>query len=435
MDFFTALALLQEQVHIFSVLAIALAVALAYYLAFHGRLHHLFDPLSWVLVFSSVTLTLLLILYLEDFISSSKVAWTLGVLVAFYGSFLLLETYERSSPRAQIVTNTVQMRPPERSALLMLLVVNSALWVVTYVFFGIPLFLESRLEQFAQGGGVGLLSRLTSGLDFVCLVMGMLSLRLGQGARLLGLLLVAQYIITAMLSGSKAALVSLLFAYYLVEACAQGRWDTRLKTSGGKLMLAGLVILSPIAVLIAKGVDGDTNAIVQLFTRVAAEGDAYILFYGGDLIDELARFDPIALLRPLLATFRLASPESMVNPGFEVVASVLGVDNPTAGPNSRLPIYLYFFYGWSGLALAPLLGIGLYASRRAVRRSFQSSPLHFSVQCSIYLLFTKVEVDPQLTVNGLVNLLIVFPILSLAALCHSRSGRCRVHAPGRRAAK
>lgn len=416
MDFFTALALLQEQVPFSVLLAIALGLALIYYGAFRGRVHHLFDPLGWVLAFSCVTLILLFVLQLQDLVPLSKALWTVSVLVVFYGSFLLFSGMDQRRRGRTAEPELPPMRAPGSAALLILLAVNTTLWLATYVFFGIPLFLDSRLEQFAQGGGVGLLSRLTSGLDFICLMMGMLSLRLGGRSRALGYMLVLESIVNALLSGSKSGLISLVFGYYLVEVGLQRRWNVRLRLSAGKLLLVSLIFMSPLAVLATKGGDGSTGVVEQLFTRVAAEGDGYVMFYANDLIDDLARFDPLALLRPLLVTFRLAPLETMVNPGYEVITAVLGIDSPTTGPNARLPVFLYFFYGWGGILLAVPLGAGLYLARRAVHRSTGRTALRFSFVCSIYVLCTKLEVDPQLTVNGLVNLLIVTPILGLVLL-------------------
>jgi len=185
------------------------------------------------------------------------------------------------------------------------------------------------------------------------------------------------------------------------------------------IVLFALVVVSPLLVIWIQNreLGGGLGATFQvLAVRIAAEGDPYAYFLGHDAIDAISRHDWLAPLRPVLAALRLDSPENSVNPGFEVIREVLGVDSPMAGPNSRLAIYLLYFYGFGGVVLAPLLGVALGAARNFLGGRVRRSPISFAVAAAVYVHFCRLEIDPQLTVAGLFGLALVLPIFWLASL-------------------
>jgi hypothetical protein len=178
--------------------------------------------------------------------------------------------------------------------------------------------------------------------------------------------------------------------------------------------LIALVLVTPLLVLfVQQGADG-AGVLQGLAYRIAAEGDAYAYFLGDDAIDRIARFDALALIRPVLAALRLVPIESALNPGFEIVTEVLGVESPTAGPNSRLPIYLLFFYGPYGIVLAPLLGMLLGAARNYVLACTRRAPVTYALAAASYYHLAKLEVDPQSAVGGLFAMLLAYPVIWLA---------------------
>jgi hypothetical protein len=240
-----------------------------------------------------------------------------------------------------------------------------------------------------------------------------------------------QYVISALLSGSKGSLLAALFAWYLARVYHVGGWHAVGKLPKTVIALIGVVALSPLLVIWVQNratVGGLGESLGLLAMRVAAEGDPYAYFLGGDAIDAIARHDWLAPLRPVLAALRLGSVEDSINPGFEIIREVLGVDVPEAGPNSRLAVYLLYFYGYGGIIIAPLLGMALGGVRNFLGRRIRSSPMSFAIAAAVYFHFCRLEVDPQLTVAGLFGLGLVLPIFWLAKL----AGGVRPRAPGTR---
>ena len=413
MDFFQALDVMFEDLNfLYFIVSVTFSV-LVYILVFKSYVVSFLDPLTYVLAFSSVALALLLILYNLNIVGLSKVVWTIGVLILFYGAFLIGESVW-GWRRVRLINHRPHVQRLDSGFMMMLFGVNLLLWIITYAFFGVPLFLESRLEQFSGGGGVGLIYRLTSGLEFITLMMAMMGVRRGGSVRFWALWLLGLAMVTSLLSGSKSALMNFVFAYYLSEVYAQRRFDVVINITKRQKLMISAVLVSPVLVLGVKSAAGlgpEMGVLAMLVTRIIAEGDGFVYFYGGDLIDDIARFDWFALFRPFLTTLRIVPVETAVNPGYEVITAVLGVDSPAAGPNSRLPIYLYFFYGYFGLILAPIFGFLLSVVRRSLRFGLTQPPIAFSYLASLYFLATKIEVDPQITLQGLVNLMLVSPIL------------------------
>ena len=411
MSFFEVLDLLFEESNAFEALGFLLAVLAIYFFIFRRRLHSLFDPMLYVLTLSAGATVLLLLMTQHGAVSSGKLAFVVTTLGLFYVGFL---TIDSSASRMQRVRPHLSAMPTvSGTTLAILFFANFTVLAVTYVFFGIPLFLESRLAQFSDSGGFGVLGRLTVGLEFSTLVLGFISLRQHSPSRRWGKAILLQFLISALLSGSKGSLITGLFAWYLSQVYFAGSWSPGPKLPRFMVRFLWLVLAAPLIVISVQSA-GDTGgpaAVLQrLATRIAAEGDGYAYFLGDDLIDRIARPDWIAPLRQVLVAFRLVPAETAVNPGYEVVAEVLSIESPSTGPNSRLPIYLLYFYGYGGIVIAPLLGMALGWARNRVARSSRMSPTSFALVAAAFLHVSRLEVDPQLTVSGLFGMALALPI-------------------------
>jgi hypothetical protein len=413
-DFFVALELLLEE-GIGWMLAPTLVITLlAYFLAFRRRIRSVLDPLAYTLLFSALTTVLLIALWLNGFVSLGKASFAIAALTLFFAGFLLSDNpaIGKSHPRHAGPSGVTS------AMLAVLFAVQLAILVTTYTLFGVPLFLESRLGAFVDSGGFGVLWRLTNGLEVATLILAFIVIRQGGHARAWGFANVLLFFVSAVLSGSKGALLIGLFSWYLAGVFQQRQWAVQGLATKKSLLALLTVFLAALFTLgvqyraVAAGV-GD---ILRLLTvRIAAEGDGYVYFFGHDLIDSLSKPDWLALVRPVLAALRIVPAETAVNPGFEVIGELLSIDAPTTGPNSRLPIYLLYFYGMGGLAIAPLLGLALGWARNSLLRASRRSAFQFSLLASVYFSMTKLEVDPQITVHGLLNLALAMPILYFAA--------------------
>jgi hypothetical protein len=160
MSIYDVLDVLLQESSLREALLLLLVVLLLYFIAFRRRFESVFDPLVYVLALSAVAQTLLLLMGLHELVSITKVVFVAGCLTLFYAGFLLVDT---SKPRVS-GHGPLSISSPSRhvasGTLVVLFLADLFVLGTTYTFFGVPLLLESRLSQFAESGGFGVLSRL-----------------------------------------------------------------------------------------------------------------------------------------------------------------------------------------------------------------------------------------------------------------------------------
>lgn len=428
MSFFDVLELLYEESGALEALFVFCAMLLLYFLTFRRRVHSPFDPLAFVLLLSACSTTILTLMTLHGAVSLEKYTFVVATLVLFYAGFLVADTSSMQKYKRRVISSSTSVHPISSLTLAVLFFANLVVLGITYVFFGIPLLLESRLAQFSESGGFGVLNRLAVGLEPVSLVMAFIALRQPRQGSWWAKAIVIQFVVAALLSGSKGSLLNGLFAWLFVSVFSQRTWSTEGRLPRPMVVFLILALLAPLGIVTVQGIDGTagvSNAAGMLLVRLAAEGDGYAYFLGNDLIDSVARRDWIAPLRQVLVALRIVGPETALNPGFEIVREVLSIDAPSTGPNSRLPIYLLFFYGYGGIVASPLLGMALGWTRNRLTNGRQTTPMKFAIAAAVYLHFSRLEVDPQLTVAGLFGLALTLPILWIAGLLGRDSRRTR----------
>lgn len=416
MNFAIILEELADGLSVFRIASIFVVVLFVYYRLFRRRIASILDPLAYTVFFSTGTVTLLFVLSARSIVSTEKLLFTLATLLLFYGAFYCITV---PPGRSMVQPRTPRNQSPPRT-LAVLFGANTILLLITYSFFGIPLLMESRLALWSGGGGVGAIGRLSGGLQFVSVLLGFVALYDGTPRKLWAKLLIAQFVLSAMLSGSKGSLLTGIYAWYLAQVYVTGSWRVGLRLTPTTLLVTVIVFISPLLVIVIQNREQSISLLEVAFAfimRVAAEGDGYVYFFADDVIDQISHFDLLALLRPILTGLRIVSADTAFNPGFEVVREVFVIDDPVSGPNSRLPIYLIYFYGYAGIVLAPLLGMMLGHARNVTLRSTGGTAMRFSVAGAVYLLCTKLEADPQITMNGLFDLFLAAPVLLFAKLC------------------
>lgn len=422
MAFFDVLDRLPDVISLWLLTSLVGATLCGYYFIFRGHIKSIFDPLGAVLLFSSFATAFLIVLATAGLVEPWALAYVAAVLAFFYAP--LLATRIRPSVARRCFSAKIAM--PTTESLLALLLLQTLLQGVTYLAVGIPILQESRLTLYESGGGIGALGRFKDGLEIASVVLPFIALRGGRKGRVVAWLLLAAVAIGALLSGSKGAILVLPFGWYLGGVYVTGSWRVSFILTKGRLGALTCLLMVPIGVTMWRS-QGGSSALFQsaqdFVVRLIAEGDGYAYFFGGNRINDIARPDFLALIRPITTALRITDPAAAVTPGFEIVRELFGADDSTWGPNTRLPIYLLYFYGAWGLMIAPLLGWCLALARRRTLNMAQSSPARFAIACSVYAAMTRTEVDPQIMVNGLFNVLVSLPLLLAATNVVRRDGR------------
>ena len=422
MDFFAIVEQLRESAGVISLVFAIVLTLLLYYAVFRFRLSSIFDPLTAVVAFSAVASAFLIVLVSMELVSVAKAGFVALCLALLYLPLLLFGSgRQRAKPLQRV-------QVPKPGTLFVLLIIHVALQAIVYIGFGIPLLQESRLTAFAAGGGIGVISRLKDGIEFGAIVLAFIALQAPSRRDRLAYALLISTGISLLLSGSKGAILSLPFGWYLAQVYGTGRWSLPKWSWRRRIVLFTALLAVPLAVLLgqSRAQSAGLGDVVQaLAIRVVAEGDGYAYFLAGDRIDSLATGDLLAVIRPVLTTLRLAPAESAITPGFEVVRELFGDDAGAWGPNTRLPIFILYFYGVGGLVLAPLFGLLLVWNRRALLHSAGRSPIRFALLASLYAASARIEVDPQIAVNGWLDVALVSPIFVVLALAWQKGWMAR----------
>jgi len=213
MSIYDVLEVLFEESSFGEALLVLFLVALVYFFVFRRRFQSLFDPLVYVLALSAIAQALLLLMGLHEIVSLTKVLFVLACLSLFYAGFLCIDTSKPRVPSGSTRRSDPLVRPLAGGTLATLFLANLLILATTYSLFGIPLFLESRLSQFADSGGFGVLNRLQTGIEFSSLVLAFLGVRQRGSVRLWAWAIVVLFVISALLSGSKGSLLAAVFAW------------------------------------------------------------------------------------------------------------------------------------------------------------------------------------------------------------------------------
>lgn len=272
----------------------------------------------------------------------------------------------------------------------------------TFIYIGIPLFMDYRQEIYV-GTGAGFLGRFaTFASSYVVLYSYYQILTKKNKKYLLYFVLV---VITGLLSGSKGAILTFLTWYFIYEFFYIG------KKPKVKLKYMLLILCFPIIVLVLyKGsTSGDVGgAIVDFLFRFMANGDCYWAAYPYDNIQFIHIKQPlISLFSGFLAPLRLIS--------YDIVEPAIGnqlfwLVEPSeygkiAGPNARLAITGWCYFGWGGIIFSALSGwlvsFCIYSSKKFFTRSILGIFLYGLLFQSAISYFT----DPALFFNNISSIL------------------------------
>lgn len=279
--------------------------------------------------------------------------------------------------------------------------------IYTYVYVGIPLFMESRQELYVGAeSGVGIFSRLADfAQSYVIIYCYHRIISYKEKAFIFIFIFV---IVNCLLSGSKGSILTLV-AWYFIYIYFFKR-EKHILQFKRKYFL--LVLLFPIIILLYyKGSSSQnlSNAIEDLAFRFVANGDVYWIAYPNNIIDNVHYQHPlVALFAGILGPFRLESYES-IEPAiglqlfWEVEPSMYG---RIIGPNGRLAVSGWCFFGWTGLLFSAIMGWLFSFIVFRSRKYFPNSLLGIFVYGYLYRISMSIVTDPALFFSYLGSFLI-----------------------------
>lgn len=400
---------------------------LVHYVMFRTQVKSIFDPYFLAVISSVFCFTVVLIL-----------VFTRNMSIHLFFSYVLTQLsfiLGLYSFRERNVHNLTRRIQPKGSkyANLIAFYFFSIIYLVCqctiYFLKGIPLFMESRLETFSGGGGVGILGRVSDvssvfSLYAFYLVVKIDKFRLTEVFKYLTLLLIS---ITFLLSGSKSSFLMVLFVFWCFIVFAKIKGDNVsfyiefLKNNSRPIVLCGLVIVSFIIFVQSKpnDLDGNTlNPILALSLRFIHSGDVYwyaypnhvYLFVNGERWFSALFTDTLGLLR-IINWEKL--PEA-------IGITLKNIHHPSdilQGPNARHNIFGLVYFGFYGSILfSYILGASLSFIRNIlpylVSNNFFGGGLFTYLMCR----GAVIDTDPMLTITYFNNLIFIFPSLFIGYL-------------------
>ena len=301
---------------------------------------------------------------------------------------------------------------------------------IIYKLKGIPLFMESRLETFASGGGSGILGRISDvtsvfSLYSFFLIAKIDKFRISELPKYVVFLFI---ILTFFLSGSKSSflIVFSIFWCFIIFSRSKG-WDYLIYLNFIKVHLKLIIIFSLSIVLFiiiiqnSNSANSNQNEISPFFSlllRLIHSGDVYWYSYPNNiylLINGDRWFS--ALFTDTLGLFRISDWNDLPEAIGITLKNIHHPSDILQGPNARHNIFGLIYFGYFGsIIFSFTLGVIL---------SFIRNKLPYIIRADIFggFFFTylmckcsAIDGDPMLTVTYINNLLFVFPLLFIIFL-------------------
>lgn len=397
--------------------AVCLAVTL---LAWRRYFYSIFDPLLFYAVLSAMGGSVVLYLFHHDLIRTEYLVSYLATQAAFLLAFRVLRP---AMPTPVHGAHT--RRAPYDGAVVVLYPLATTTFAVSqayvYSVSGLPILLDSRLETFSTGGGYGLFSRLllvSSTVALSCAAYRIALVKRRLLARLADVLVLVLCIAVAVMSGSKGALLNMVFTISLTLFFASRFVETEEAERRMRRFLLLVVLLAfPVAfatVYLQAGIDNPFELASVIAMRFFQTGEIYFMVYPGDVLDRLPEANGLlALLYAPLGSLRLVDREALPT-NLGLLAFWYHYDTALlAGPNARHNVFgLHYFGPWLSIAFSFLLGMMLSVARNGLYRFLPGTPIAMIVYVLVVscAVFIEQDVAGQ-AIEYLFSVALFFPVL------------------------
>lgn len=369
----------------------------------------LYDPWAVQQIQTIFASAAVIFMYIEDIIAPSLMIYHIAALASF---LICAGVMFRQTIRNCWVARHVEPRALNslRGVLLAVLVVSQlGAWAIA----GIPLFLESRLNAFSSGGGIGILSRIISFTSLVTIFLTVLRVGISKRKRLnftdgfVLIFTIAASVANASKTNIVLTLLIILTSHWFFRRVIRNYAAPRV--SRKKLIGLAVVLFALVLVPVAVEMTGDSgvNAAGPLgaaFIRLIFSGDGYMWMYGDDYLSKVTVDSPTALLfADFLGVTRLMSWDQLpVHPGLQIFQDLFPDSDSIRGPNVRVDTF-GLLYGSMvfGVVFAAFLG-GVFGLLRGWLFKARSA-MFFLAAAYMFFQAPTFLVDPLLGVTALVN--------------------------------
>ena len=380
----------------------------------------LYDPWAFQQIQTVFASAAVIFMWMEGIIAPSLMLYHVAALAGFliFAGLMFRQTIRRCRVAHQVHPRSLNSL---RGVVLALFVVSQlSAWFIA----GIPLFLESRLDAFSGGGGIGILSRIVSFTSFAAIFLTVLRVGISDRKRLTftdGIVL-AFTILASVANASKTnivlTLVIILMSHWIFQRLVQNYVAPRVshkKLIGLAFVLVALLLI-PVAVEMTRNSSvSAADPLEAIFIRLIFSGDGYMWMYGDDYLSRVTVDSPTALLfADFLGVTRLMSWDQLpVHPGLQIYQVLFPESDSIRGPNLRVDTFGLLYGSMAfGVVFATVLG-GVFGWLRGWLFKARSA-LAFLPAAYIFFQAPAFLVDPLLGVTALVNTAFSVAIVAFA---------------------
>lgn len=424
MNNYEFLDLFLERNNVYVYFGSLLLSALIYILIFKGYIRSIFDPLFTSVVFSSLGAAIMLFLLFTRTVSNALLLNYLLTQVAFFWGLFRFRKVEHEIEPRPVPQNFSQIN----HCFYFFCFITIVCHLLTYQLRGIPLFMDSRLEAFIGGTGLGIFSRIMD-MSILCSVLCYFFIAANNDrvkVTWLHHILFLVLIVFLVLTGSKSAFLILPFSLFCLT-----RFYPSLKSNLGKkfpfsilqnkFLLLGIGVGISLIILSVQKKQTPLTPMEELGYRLMLSGDVYYMSYPNDvyqLIEHSNGF--VAMFQDVLGFFRIYPWEKM--------PQVLGVmlikhhhgGELLWGPNGRHNVFNLIYFGYyGGIVVSLCLGLLVGLVRNKMLAMKQNNLFFFLLYSLLYIKIVTMETDPMLGFSYLTNVVFVFPFLFLLFLVYN----------------
>ncbi|WP_374951144.1 oligosaccharide repeat unit polymerase [Mucilaginibacter sp.] len=400
---------------------------LLHYFIFRKQVRSVLDPYFLPTLSSVFCLADVFLLYFTQnitlYVFSNYVFTQLAFILGLYTFNLKILSLKSPVP-------TLELRKRNINARLVAFYYYSFIYLffqcLIYLLKGIPLFMESRLETFASGGGAGILGRITdvSSVISIYLFFSIIKLDKFRLTELPKYFILMMIFCTFLLSGSKSSflIVFNIFWCYIIFAIIKGQdyvsYLRLLKRNIKGILVLSLIVVTFIIYIQSRSVVDDPtstglNPILALGLRFVHSGDVYWYAYPNNVYLRIPSDHWFtALFDDTLGLLRLQSWDEMPQAIGITLKNIHHPSDILQGPNARHNIFGLIYYGYSGsIFFSFLIGLTLGFIRNKLPYMLPGNVLGGFIFTYLMCKGAAIDTDPMLTITYFNNLVFIFPFL------------------------
>jgi oligosaccharide repeat unit polymerase len=392
---------------------------------FKRIIYSIIDPFLLPVIANIFCFVVVYLLYFTNNTSFyTFLSYNLTQVAFFLGLFSFKKIKNESNKENDFIDNNVK-RNHATIAFYFFSIIYLGSTAIIYITKGIPLFMQSRLETFAGGGGAGILGRITDVSSIFCLytffsIIKIDKFRFGEIPKYIILSLI---FCTYFLSGGKANFLTVIFTFFCYQLFLRVKngnyhhYTNFLKKNALKIFcFTSIFVLGIIYVQLGNQdspEEEQLNPIFSLALRFLHSGDIFWYAYPNNIyrvVDGSHGFT--ALFNDTLGLLRIYNWQDLPTVIGFIFKNIHHPSDIPQGPNARHNIFGLIYYGfWGSMLFSYLLGIIISFIRFKLPLFLKNTTLNGFIFTYLFIKISALDTDPMLTITYLDNLIFIFPFL------------------------